>query len=761
MRLTRGCSRSRSGGTLMPDATQPAGGNVISVLADVVVRASVSDEQRFSVTVFPDLSGSRCRQELHTTESLANLMFTKRRSKGACELLKLAQFGPERTDKGSLRHDGNVASINGVEVDYDGGEISFADAESRLARLNIECIIYTSPSHTPERPRWRVLCPTAEPITPSVRSHLCDRLNGVFDGKLASESWVLSQAFYFGNAAPAHFRCVVVQGAPIDFCAFEGIEPIPGRKPTRRPGNGAKNGSSGKVSGWLNAINGQSGWHNAIRDLVARKVALGEPDEEIMLIAPGVCWEGFTVEQTRDEIQEFIDSARAKGYGSGRVANSASIESVRDHSSAIEPEDNQPDPELPHLPDVFWEVHPTFQQIREYAYYHGVSAEALLTGSLTRLAATMPHTVELMSRRQPARCNLISGFLGTTGTGKSYIGNPARCIVPKVDGMADDKPIGTGEGIAELFMDKIVVGEGKNKQTKRIQARHNAFIFCDEGTTLKKLGARDNSIITEALLTAFSGGTLGQSNASDETTRIVRDYCFGAIFNFTYEAFDTIREMVESGFPGRFLYAMTIDPNIPPPKDRPSFYKPPVIIIDRTPGGVILFDKDGLFDEVNHELWLRATGRKVVEPIDGHSLFIQCKVVGLFTYVVFRERSVRMDYWDLAGMLCDYSRASRLYGERKAAELTHAKEAADNAKCATRSRIMSVAAKNADKVVDGLARRIARKVHDKGGMKNREVTQSLSGAERALQNEAIVLAEALDWVVVQDSGLVPGKARPA
>lgn len=171
MRLTRGCSRSRSGGTLMLDATRPAGGNVISVLADVVVRASVSDEQRFSVTVFPDLSGSRCRQELHTTESLANLMFTKRRSKGACELLKLAQFGPERTDKGSLRHDGNVASINGVEVDYDGGEISFADAESRLAQLNIECIIYTSPSHTPERPRWRVLCPTAEPITPSVRSH--------------------------------------------------------------------------------------------------------------------------------------------------------------------------------------------------------------------------------------------------------------------------------------------------------------------------------------------------------------------------------------------------------------------------------------------------------------------------------------------------------------------------------------------------------------------------------------------------------------
>jgi hypothetical protein len=48
---------------------------------------------------------------------------------------------------------------------------------------------------------------------------------------------------------------------------------------------------------------------------VASKVARGESDEEILLIAPSVTWDGFTLEQTKSEIRTFIDGARRKGWG--------------------------------------------------------------------------------------------------------------------------------------------------------------------------------------------------------------------------------------------------------------------------------------------------------------------------------------------------------------------------------------------------------------------------------------------------------------
>jgi hypothetical protein len=89
---------------------------------------SSSDWPPFDVTIFSDLSGGRFRVEPHTLGTLANLCFTRRASKGACELLKLAIFGEIRSNKGSLRHDANVVGICGVEVDYDAEEISFADA---------------------------------------------------------------------------------------------------------------------------------------------------------------------------------------------------------------------------------------------------------------------------------------------------------------------------------------------------------------------------------------------------------------------------------------------------------------------------------------------------------------------------------------------------------------------------------------------------------------------------------------------------------
>jgi hypothetical protein len=282
---------------------------------------SSTDWPPFVVTIFPDVLAKRYRTENHTIDSLATLCFTKRKSKSECELLKLASFGDNRSEKGSLRHDANIVAIHGIEIDYDGELISFADARDRLAQVGVGCVIYTSPSHSPEKPRWRVLCPTGEPIGAQVRSRLCDLLNGLFGGLLARESWTLSQSYYFGNCGGRNFRCEVVAGEPIDACAFAGVvgkAPSDGQDPSGLVLNLGLNDGA-KVNDWLLAIRSGTGWHNAVRDLVARQVAKGLSDEEILLIAAGVRQDGWSLEQTEGEMREFIDSARRKGLRRSRL----------------------------------------------------------------------------------------------------------------------------------------------------------------------------------------------------------------------------------------------------------------------------------------------------------------------------------------------------------------------------------------------------------------------------------------------------------
>ena len=201
-----------------------------SVRADAIVAAA---QGPIVATIFPDEHAFQKKEVRHTLDSLANLLHRRQPAKA---LLKLAMFGDDVSPAGAYRHDDNLLDIHGVEVDYDGGEISFADAENTLRMLALECILHTTRKHTPDKPRWRVLCPTSAKITKARRAKLLDLLNGAFDGKLAAESWTLSQSWYFGNQCPSHFKCVVLHGAPIDLCTFDGVVPIPGKPtPAARP----------------------------------------------------------------------------------------------------------------------------------------------------------------------------------------------------------------------------------------------------------------------------------------------------------------------------------------------------------------------------------------------------------------------------------------------------------------------------------------------------------------------------------------------
>lgn len=140
-------------------------------------------------------------------------------NKGELPLIKLATF------KGDHRTNDNTEAVFGVEGDHDAGTMQPDIAAGLLTSTGITALIYTTPSHRPEKPRWRVLCPLSRPITPSERHVLVARLNGVLGGALARESFIVSQAFYIGSVNGGEpVQCWNVAGAYLD--NVEGPTPI-------------------------------------------------------------------------------------------------------------------------------------------------------------------------------------------------------------------------------------------------------------------------------------------------------------------------------------------------------------------------------------------------------------------------------------------------------------------------------------------------------------------------------------------------------
>jgi hypothetical protein len=169
---------------------------------DVAATTPLS-EAKVHVTFFQDFAAKSLTTDNLTLSDLRErVKSAAKRKKDNLPWLKLAVFGNKRTGRGSLRHDANVLQITGIELDYDGEKITFDDMVRAVRAMNISALVYTSPSHRPAAPRWRILAPTSQPLSPERHAKLVARLNGCLKAKLdaekiaASESFVLSQAYF-------------------------------------------------------------------------------------------------------------------------------------------------------------------------------------------------------------------------------------------------------------------------------------------------------------------------------------------------------------------------------------------------------------------------------------------------------------------------------------------------------------------------------------------------------------------------------------
>jgi hypothetical protein len=189
------------------------------------------------VTFFSDHAAADKRERDLSLDDLAELIREAMApSKEQLPWLKLARFGECRKYKengklGSLRNNEKVVATTGVEGDYDAGEIGFDDAVETLEKAGIQAIVYTSPSHTPQKPRWRVLCPFSAELPASGRDHMMARLHGLFRGAFAPESWVLSQSYYYGSVGDGVRAEVTDATTTIDLA--DELDEIAIRKPNR------------------------------------------------------------------------------------------------------------------------------------------------------------------------------------------------------------------------------------------------------------------------------------------------------------------------------------------------------------------------------------------------------------------------------------------------------------------------------------------------------------------------------------------------
>jgi P4 family phage/plasmid primase-like protien len=216
------------------------------------------------VTFFTHHSATTRREErLDLAALVGRIHATSAPTKEQLPWLKLARFGDTRTDKGSLRHNANVIAITGLEGDYDLGEKSLADAKDIIANSGIAAIIYPSPSYSPERPKWRALCPFSQEYPPADRDRFMARLNGLFGGIFSRESWVWSQSYYYGRVANPDHHATLFEGTPIDLADWldakaigKAAERNAGRpaQPTSRPEDITEARIRGLVSTLLNNI---------------------------------------------------------------------------------------------------------------------------------------------------------------------------------------------------------------------------------------------------------------------------------------------------------------------------------------------------------------------------------------------------------------------------------------------------------------------------------------------------------------------------
>lgn len=425
-------------------------------------------------------------------------------------------------------------------------------------------------------------------------------------------------------------------------------------------------------------------------------------------------------------------------------------------------------PEGRGLPVEFFEARPVLAHIRQAAHARGLSADAVLAVVLARLAAFTSPSVRIPGDVGTDRSlSTYVALVGASGTGKSSAKEAGRRLLPtELATVRDDLPLGSGEGLVEAYYGTVPADDGKGK-TERRRIYDGAFVYLDEGEALTELGGRKGSTLLPTLRSMWGGETAGETNATAERRRVLAagSYALGFVVGFQPALARQLLADEAAGTPQRFLFASSTDPSIPehpPPDPGPIDWTPPAVIemAGRKQPQYLKLD-DTIVRQVRAERLPVARGEITLDPMASHRTLARLKVAGLLA-VLDGRLDVNADDWRLAGDVIDASarqlavlQADVRYDERR-------REQAQTERHVRRER--AVEDDLSSRVLDRMARAIARRVHRLGGELpvTRTAMQAVAGRDRAVVPivEAVEHASARGWIVVDGDTMTPGTERP-
>jgi hypothetical protein len=385
--------------------------------------------------------------------------------------------------------------------------------------------------------------------------------------------------------------------------------------------------------------------------------------------------------------------------------------------------------------------------------------------TIARVAALVPPSILLPAPvGTPGTLDVFVAMIGRSGTGKSTSADVAAEVVPitELDDVAVEN-LGSGEGIAEAYMGTVdeLDEEGKKRKVRQ-QVRRSVLFLLDEGQALDEISNRKGSTLLPTIRTAWSGGQLGQRNASDDRTRRVaaRSYRFALLAGFQVEKATALLDDAAGGTPQRTVLFAAEDPTIPdlaPTHPGPLQWRPPV-----HQAGPMGLDAE-VAATIRQEALAVSRGHLALDPLDSHRNLLRLKIGGLLALLDDRT-AITAEDWNLAGEVLDASDRVRASIIAAAQWRAHEAERASTSKVVRRTAAVERDAEA--RALDAMARAIARHVHKgvcKGGCRRRCVTIATPGKARALVDvdQAIDEAEHLQWITREGDSIRPGKARPS
>jgi hypothetical protein len=132
-------------------------------------------------------------------------------TKSAQPLIKLGTFDNDSRGQGN-----SLATISGVEIDYDAGQVTAMQAANLLRSNGIECVVCSTYTSQPNTPKWRVFAPTSRELSADLRQHLVVALDSVLVGIAARESYTPKQTFFYGRNPETEYVFLHLQGEFVD-----------------------------------------------------------------------------------------------------------------------------------------------------------------------------------------------------------------------------------------------------------------------------------------------------------------------------------------------------------------------------------------------------------------------------------------------------------------------------------------------------------------------------------------------------------------